>query len=173
MNDLILDEPLRGHVDWLRRRHGLNQTGALLAALAPVLAAIGASRRILNPIDYAFVPAAMNLVLVGAGPLHAAVNLSLEPLRQWMLARVEPGNRVRLRIADLHQDLNHVDLLMRVPVPAAGISMTEEELKARRLVFRNQPMSASGAVKYPLRGKPVEYRDPFESAADGNWEALK
>jgi hypothetical protein len=29
------------------------------------------------------------------------------------------------------------------------------------------------AAKYPLRGKPVIYRDPFKGAATGDWEALR
>lgn len=28
-------------------------------------------------------------------------------------------------------------------------------------------------AKYPLRGKPVVYRDPFDGAAAGDWEALR
>ena len=40
------------------------------------------------------------------------------------------------------------------------------------VTIRNQPAPASRA-KYPLRGQPLEYRDPFASAADGDWDALK
>ena len=29
------------------------------------------------------------------------------------------------------------------------------------------------AAKYPLRGKPLVYRDPFKGAATGNWEAMR
>jgi hypothetical protein len=31
----------------------------------------------------------------------------------------------------------------------------------------------SHAVKYPLRGKPVIYRQPFKGVATGDWEALR
>ncbi len=27
--------------------------------------------------------------------------------------------------------------------------------------------------RYPLRGKPIRYVDPFESVAEDNWEALR
>lgn len=29
------------------------------------------------------------------------------------------------------------------------------------------------AAKYPLRGKPVIYREPFKGVATGDWEALQ
>ena len=29
------------------------------------------------------------------------------------------------------------------------------------------------SAKYPLRGKPVIYRDPFKGAAAGDWEAMR
>ena len=29
------------------------------------------------------------------------------------------------------------------------------------------------AAKYPLRGKPVIYRDPFKGAATSDWEAMR
>ena len=29
------------------------------------------------------------------------------------------------------------------------------------------------AVKYPLRGKPVIYRDPFKGTATNDWEAIQ
>lgn len=29
------------------------------------------------------------------------------------------------------------------------------------------------AAKYPLRGKPVIYRDPFKGAAASDWEAMR
>ena len=31
----------------------------------------------------------------------------------------------------------------------------------------------SAQKKYPLRGKPVIYRDPLKSVATNDWEALK
>jgi hypothetical protein len=31
----------------------------------------------------------------------------------------------------------------------------------------------SRAAKYPLRGKPVIYRQPFKGVATGDWEALR
>ena len=32
---------------------------------------------------------------------------------------------------------------------------------------------ASHANRYPLRGKPVHYKKPFEGVAQEDWEALK
>ena len=31
----------------------------------------------------------------------------------------------------------------------------------------------SRAAKYPLRGKPVIYRQPFKGVATGDWEAMR
>lgn len=31
----------------------------------------------------------------------------------------------------------------------------------------------SRSAKYPLRGKPVIYRQPFKGVATGDWEALR
>ena len=41
--------------------------------------------------------------------------------------------------------------------------------KVKLLIFREK----SGRKGYPLRGKRVEYIDPFESVAEDEWEALK
>jgi hypothetical protein len=59
----------------------------------------------------------------------------------------------------------------------------------RRLVINGLPFSPGDTVeitiqvcydkirencsRYPLRGKPFRYADPFGSAADDEWEALK
>ena len=31
----------------------------------------------------------------------------------------------------------------------------------------------SGEKRYPLRGKPIRYSDPFESVAENDWNVLK
>jgi hypothetical protein len=41
------------------------------------------------------------------------------------------------------------------------------------VTIRNQAATPIAATKYPLRGQPLEYRDPFESAVNGDWDALK
>ncbi len=30
-----------------------------------------------------------------------------------------------------------------------------------------------GEKRYPLRGKPIQYSDPFESVAENDWNVLK
>jgi len=56
------------------------------------------------------------------------------------------------------------------------------------LIIKNLPFSAGESVeviirsrtaedgqgkRYPLRGKPIRYVDPFGSVAEENWEALR
>jgi hypothetical protein len=41
------------------------------------------------------------------------------------------------------------------------------------VTIRNQEATPTAAAKYPLRGQPLEYHDPFESAANGDWVALR
>jgi hypothetical protein len=41
------------------------------------------------------------------------------------------------------------------------------------VTIRNQAAAPTAAEKYPLRGQPLEYHDPFASAANGDWDALK
>ena len=40
------------------------------------------------------------------------------------------------------------------------------------VTIRNQGV-APQAAKYPLRGLPIEYQDPFASAANGDWDAAQ
>ena len=40
------------------------------------------------------------------------------------------------------------------------------------VTIRNQA-GPTPAEKYPLRGLPLEYRDPFATAANGDWDASK
>jgi hypothetical protein len=40
------------------------------------------------------------------------------------------------------------------------------------LVRPRSPEEAQNAARYPLRGTPVQYRDPTEPVADAEWEAL-
>lgn len=143
----VLGAPLRSQVDWLQRRHGLSPVGASLAALSGLLCATGPSRRILNPLDLSFLPPAMSLVLIGSPALHvrAAVNLGLDPLRQWMLhhlgeAGVVGSRRARLRIGELHEQLTQKDFLLRNAVqpmrPGIDPNLAlEKELEANRRKF--------------------------------------
>jgi hypothetical protein len=39
------------------------------------------------------------------------------------------------------------------------------------LIVRQAPRG--GGSEYPLRGKPVEYKRPFESVAENDWDALQ
>lgn len=119
----LLDPPLRGQIDWVQRRYGLDPVTACLATLLSVLCATGPSRRVLSPIDDSFLPPAFSVVLHGDTiALGAAVNLSLDPLRRWLLARIgHPDKRdlrrARLRLADLHRDRTHLELELGQPEP--------------------------------------------------------
>ena len=44
--------------------------------------------------------------------------------------------------------------------------------KVRVIVLGHRPR-AEGEERYPLRGKPIRYRDPFESVAEDEWDALQ
>ncbi len=39
------------------------------------------------------------------------------------------------------------------------------------VTIRNQAAPPT-AEKYPLRGQPLQYSDPFASAANGDWDAM-
>lgn len=41
-----------------------------------------------------------------------------------------------------------------------------------KLVCPRSPEEVERAARYPLRGTPVDYRDPTEPVADAEWEAL-
>lgn len=41
------------------------------------------------------------------------------------------------------------------------------------VIIRGHGSGEGNGDRYPLRGKPVRYSDPFGSAAEGNWEALR
>ena len=118
-DDLPLDllaQPLLGHVGWVRRRYGLDPVSACLTTLISVGCACGPSRSILSPVDDSFLPPAFGVVFHGeAMHLGAAINLSLDPLRRWLMARLGPPDkrevrRARLRLADLHRDRIHLEL---------------------------------------------------------------
>jgi len=38
------------------------------------------------------------------------------------------------------------------------------------IILPHQP-STTGAKSYPLRGTPVDYRDPFQPVAESDWDA--
>ncbi len=40
------------------------------------------------------------------------------------------------------------------------------------VIVRRQEENQTGEERYPLRGKPYRYEDPFEPAAD-DWDALE
>lgn len=41
------------------------------------------------------------------------------------------------------------------------------------VTVRRKRKKANVKAKYPLRGKPVVYREPLKSVDESNWEALK
>ena len=41
------------------------------------------------------------------------------------------------------------------------------------VIVRDRLREQAISQRYPLRGKPIRYADPFESVAEENWEALK
>ena len=124
----LLVHPLRGHVDWVRRRYGLDPVVACLTTLISVGCACGPGRQILSPVDDSFLPPALGVVFHGAVMhLGAAVNLSLDPLRRWLLNRLGPPDkrevrRVRLQLADLHRERTYLELQLANggPKPAAS-----------------------------------------------------
>ena len=40
------------------------------------------------------------------------------------------------------------------------------------VIVRDRPREQQSDQRYPLRGKPIHYVDPFESVAEKDWEAL-
>jgi len=47
------------------------------------------------------------------------------------------------------------------------------KLPPRPALVGPRPAELETAARYPLRGTPVEYRDPTEPVAESEWEALK
>ena len=41
------------------------------------------------------------------------------------------------------------------------------------VIVRSRECEKERSGRYPLRGKPIRYVDPFESVAKDDWEALK
>lgn len=41
------------------------------------------------------------------------------------------------------------------------------------VIVRSREYGKERSGRYPLRGKPIRYVDPFESVAEDDWEALK
>lgn len=41
------------------------------------------------------------------------------------------------------------------------------------VIVRSRNQEQKHRARYPLRGKPIRYTDPFESVAEDNWEVLK
>jgi hypothetical protein len=41
------------------------------------------------------------------------------------------------------------------------------------VIIRSQEHPKKNGKRYPLRGKPVRYTDPFRSVAEEDWEALR
>ena len=41
------------------------------------------------------------------------------------------------------------------------------------VIVRDRNHRRQKAGRYPLRGKPVEYHDPFESVAEDEWDAVR
>lgn len=41
------------------------------------------------------------------------------------------------------------------------------------VIVRDPSADGETGDRYPLRGKPIRYVDPFEAAADGEWDALR
>ncbi len=41
------------------------------------------------------------------------------------------------------------------------------------VVVRSQKAGAGNGDRYPLRGKPIRYTDPFGSVAEKDWEVLR
>ncbi len=137
----LLSQPLRGQVEWVQRRYGLDLVSACMATLVSVVCACGPSRRILNPIDDSFLPPAMSVVLHGdAMHLGAAVNLSLDPSRRWLLNRIgRPDKRdlrrSRLHLADLHRERSHLKRQLQTDgfAPPAGPFGVRDEKEVTKL----------------------------------------
>jgi len=41
------------------------------------------------------------------------------------------------------------------------------------VIVRSQEHPGRNGKRYPLRGKPIRYTDPFRSVAEEDWEALR
>lgn len=41
------------------------------------------------------------------------------------------------------------------------------------VIIRSREARKEEGTRYPLRGKPIRYTDPFESVAEEDWEALR
>ncbi len=41
------------------------------------------------------------------------------------------------------------------------------------IVVRTSKRGVESGERYPLRGAPIQYTDPFESVAEDDWEALR
>lgn len=41
------------------------------------------------------------------------------------------------------------------------------------VIVRGAGVAGGNGDRYPLRGKPVRYTDPFRSVAEEDWDALK
>ncbi len=138
----LLSQPLRGQVEWVQRRYGLDPVSACMATLISVVCACGPSRRILNPMDDSLLPSAMSVVLHGdAMHLGAAANLSLDPLRRWLLNQIgRPDKRdlrrSRLHLADLHRERTHLEYQLQTdgfapPTGPFGVRDEKEVTKLR------------------------------------------
>jgi hypothetical protein len=44
---------------------------------------------------------------------------------------------------------------------------------AVEVIILARPPESNGRERYPLRGKPVEYREPTAPVAQNDWEAVK
>ncbi|ABY35463.1 MAG TPA: hypothetical protein DEF43_12815 [Chloroflexus aurantiacus] len=41
------------------------------------------------------------------------------------------------------------------------------------VIILSPPIQRAGVERYPLRGKPIRYIDPFDSVAHNDWDALQ
>lgn len=41
------------------------------------------------------------------------------------------------------------------------------------IIIRSRTVNQESSERYPLRGKPVRYIDPFDSVAENDWDVLK
>ncbi len=41
------------------------------------------------------------------------------------------------------------------------------------IIIRSRTVKQESSERYPLRGKPVRYIDPFDSVAENDWDVLK
>ena len=148
----LLAEPLRGQIEWIQRRHGLTPAAASLAVLATVLCVCGPSCRITNPMDARSLPPGLSVVFHGrpAAYVQAAVELGLDPVREWMLRRIGPPDkrqlsRARLRLGELHQErvakefhLNSCTTSSKTPDGEFGGALKGSELEAHRKTLEDE-----------------------------------